>query len=128
MLFRLKYATLDRVNAPGWLLFVQGVGNYLMGFRGREPLSRERAMELESFMNDTRSSLRLFRAHGSRRDGPGLRERVPYKTPRVAEAEAACSIARDEKLWPTDKLDADNRIDPLEQALMAFIAEENGGW
>ncbi|MBS0483378.1 MAG: hypothetical protein JSR96_14785 [Proteobacteria bacterium] len=48
MLFRLKDATLYEVNAPAWEnLFVRGVASYLLGFETAEPLSRERAAELE---------------------------------------------------------------------------------
>lgn len=62
-LFRIKDASLGGDNAPEWKqLFVQGVGNYIAGFTSGEALSRDRAAELEAFMNDRRSSTGGFLA------------------------------------------------------------------
>jgi hypothetical protein len=61
MLFRLKDACIANENAPAWkTLFVQGVGNFLMGYCSYQTLTRERAQELERFMNDTRFSFSKF--------------------------------------------------------------------
>src|SRR5690606_30862055 len=62
MLFRLKDATLGADNTPAWKqLFVQGVGNYLQGYVSLSAqLTRERAAELEAFMNDADSSVGRF--------------------------------------------------------------------
>jgi len=67
MLFRIKDATLGGANAPDWQrLFVQGVGNYLQGWNGARGITRERAGELEAFMNDTSVSLSGFFGRMSR--------------------------------------------------------------
>ena len=61
MLFRLKDATLDAANAPEWTtFFVQAVGNHLMAHSDYHPLSRDRAAQLEDFMNDTHVSIGGF--------------------------------------------------------------------
>ena len=67
MLFRIKDACLTGDNAPEWkMLFVQGVANYLQGFGGYAPLSRERESELDAFMNShTDMSIRLRKSDKS---------------------------------------------------------------
>ena len=131
MLFRLKDATLNSVNAPGWeRLFVQGVGNFLMGFSGHEPLSRERASELEAFLNDTHSRVggffgRMVRSGVDR----GFREtfrRKPAAPGHDAVVSAAREITEDERLWLGAQFGGGEQLDPLEQALLIFIAEESG--
>jgi hypothetical protein len=133
MLFRLKDATLGAPNAAEWKqLFVQGVGNYLSGFNGYEPLSRERAAELEHFMNDSAVSIGGFlgRMAGSAVNGglaSGVRTVFGRKGPArdiAAEAAAAQDVTGDEKLWLQGRIDADGRLDEFEQALLAFLAEE----
>ena len=51
-------------------------------------------------------------------------------TPHVSsiddEVEEALQLTEGEELWLTDHLDADEELDPLEKALLAFIAEETG--
>jgi len=134
MLFRLKDATSDRVNTPGWeRLFVQGAGNFLMGFSGHQPLTRERAREMEAFMNDTRSGLgrffgRMFRSGFDRGFEQVFSRPLAMAGQSAAVAAAARNINDDEKLWLENRLDADDRLDPLEQALLTFIAEETGNW
>jgi len=135
MLFRLKDATLHRVNAPEWKrLFVQGVGNYLMGFSGAAPVSRERAAELETFMNDRRSSIGGFFGRvgkatfmenvfgvlgevlGSKEKGPG----------RAKLADEAREVDSAEQMWLEGQIDSDGQIDEYEQALLNFLEEESG--
>ncbi|MCB2080609.1 MAG: hypothetical protein KDE55_23300 [Novosphingobium sp.] len=135
MLFRIKDATLDASNAPEWKrLFVQGVGNYLMGFAGHAPLSRDRAAELETFMNDRSSSIgSFFRKVGKhavrgnfysdvlgifegRDEGPGLQDRV------ASDRE----VTDTEKMWLEDRIDANGIVDEYDQAVLDFIAEETG--
>lgn len=138
MLFRIKDATLYEVNAPEWEpLFVQGVANYLLGFAGQEPLSRERAAELEDFMNAPGAGIGSF----LRRMLGGEVEAEAEKgfgsllsiAPHVAdldddadEDDEAARIDPDEGLWLHDQIDADEELDPLEKALLAFIAGETG--
>ncbi len=135
MLFRIKDATLYETNADGWeKLFVQGVANYLLGFGGHEPLSRERALELENFMNAPGLGLGSFlrRMLGSDVDtevekGFGsLLSIAPHTVGIEEEAEEAAHMDPAEELWLRDKIDADEELDPLEKALLAFIAEETG--
>jgi len=67
MLFRIKDATLEAPNAAEWQrLFVQGVGNYLQGWTGGHAISRDRAAQLEGFMNDTAGGLGGFFSRMSR--------------------------------------------------------------
>ena len=129
LLFRLKDATLGADNAPEWKrLFVQGVGNYLQGFGGHEPLSRERAAELETFMNNSASSIGGFfsrMAHtgpvagfssvfGDQDDEPDL----------DAEVSAAHEVTSIENAWLKGQIDANGQIDDYDQALLDFLAEE----
>jgi hypothetical protein len=129
MLFRIKDATLAAANAPEWrTLFVQAVGNHLMAHSDYQPLSRERATELDSFMNDTRSGVGGFlgRLAGSNIND-GFRS-VFGKKPRPDDHDAAVAADRavvaDEQAWLTARIDADQRLDPLEKALFAFVAAE----
>ncbi|MEZ5734495.1 MAG: hypothetical protein R3E09_01615 [Novosphingobium sp.] len=131
LLYRIKDATLDAENSPEWKrLFVQGVGNYLMGFSGHTPLSRERAGELESFMDDHSSSIGgffgrmakhtikggLFDGFGDKKpEGPGL-------AARVAEAR---EVDTSEQTWLEGRIDGNARVDEFDQALLDFIAEES---
>jgi hypothetical protein len=132
MLFRLKDATLGKANAGEWQrLFVQGVGNYLMGFGGEEQLSQERATELESFMNDARPSLGGFfwRMAKTPVEGgiAGLFTRKAASPTLESQVDAAQAIDASEQLWLQGKLDADGQLDDLEKALLAFIAEDGNG-
>ena len=128
MLFRLKDATLTANNAPEWKrLFVQGVGNYLQGFGGSEPLSRERAAELESFMNNSAASIggffsRMARSNpvsgfssvfGAKAEEPDL----------DTEVSAAHEITGVEQSWLQGQIDANGLIDEYDQALLDFLAE-----
>lgn len=136
MLFRIKDATLSGTNAAGWQqLFVQGVGNYIAGFGGREQLSRTRAAELESFMNDRSSGVGRFMGRMLRSDVDNavtgaarvvFGRKQPAPDP-FAEAARAAEVTGEEQMWLQGKLDADDRLDPLEQALLAFLAEEDAG-
>lgn len=133
MLFRIKDATLYEVNAPDWeRLFVQGVGNYLLGFGGHEPLSRERAGELERFMSAEGSGIGgfLMRMATSTPDFSGAFGSLLEMGPPVPDIEGpaleAAEFTDQEDLWLLDRIDADEELDPLEKALLAFIAEETG--
>lgn len=127
LLFRLKDASLGLPNAPEWKqLFVQGVGNYLTGYTVHQPLSNERAAELEAFVNRPSEGVGRFLARMAHFDvqsgfaavfGPKPARR--YET----EAEAAAQIDADERSWLDARTDADGEIDEFERALMAFLAE-----
>lgn len=131
MLFRLKDATLGADNAAEWKrLFVQGVGSYLQGFGGYEPLSRERAGELEHFMNHTAANVGGFfsRMAGSMASGGLARGfgRKGLSRGIAAEAAQAHAITASENRWLRDRIDGDGEIDEYEQALLDFLVEEGG--
>lgn len=128
-LFRIKDATLLHNNAPDWpKFFVQAVGNYLMAHTSYKPLSRERAAELEHFMDDHSSSFGRFmgRMIGTVFSGGFLKEIRPHEAASNHDAavEADRAITADEAAWLKSKTNADHRLDPLEEALAKFIAEE----
>ena len=133
MLFRIKDATLGGANAPDWQrLFVQGVGNYLQGWNGARGITRERAGELEAFMNDTSVSLSGFFGRMSRTGrkelGAAAQGLLSGGTPPArdigGEARAAAAVTSAEQAWLDGRIAADNRTDPLEQALIAFLSED----
>lgn len=132
MLFRIKDAALDAENAPEWQrLFVQGVGNFLMGFSGAEPLSADRAAELERFMNDTGVSLGRAVTRLARSDvGDGFKSvfgrKGEHGPDRAQQAADAGEVTGDEKLWLDSRINADDRVDEYDQALLDFLAEETG--
>jgi len=130
MLFRIKDATLGQPNAPEWQrLFVQGVGNYLQGWTGGHEISRERAGELETFMNQTSSGLGSFFSRMSHVSGGDLRSAVRdllAGTPArdyAGEADADAALTSPEQSWLDARIAADGQTDPLEEALLAFLAE-----
>jgi hypothetical protein len=137
LLFRIKDATLYDSNAPEWQqLFVQGVANYLLGFGGHEPLSVERAGELEKFMNSEAAGIGGFlgRMLTSKPDLNGafaslLGDSGPDTGIEAFddEAEAAAVLEPSEADWLNDLLEADEELDELEKALIAFIDAETGG-
>ena len=132
MLFRIKDATLGAANAPEWeRLFVQGVGNYLQGWQGATGLTRERAGELESFMNDRSSNLGGFFQRMARVNTNGLAQAVREvrfgrrQPARDSAGEAARehAVTDTEKLWLDARIDGDDKIDALEEALLRFLSE-----
>lgn len=131
MLFRLKDATLGQPHAPEWQrLFVQGVGNYLQGWTGGHAISRDRAARLETFMNDTSSGLGRFFGRmtrlGARDLGAAAQDLLSGGKPTrdyAGEAEAEAALSSPEQAWIDGRIKADGRIDPLEEALLAFLAQ-----
>ena len=132
MLFRIKDAALHEVNAPEWeALFVQGIANYLLGFGGHEPLSHGRAVELEAFMNSEGAGVGGFlgRMLTAKPDVSGfgsLLSDAPVESDWAEEAEQAAVLEEAEADWLRDRLDADEELDDLEKALIAFIDAETG--
>lgn len=130
MLFRLKDATLGADNAAEWQrLFVQGVGNYLQGWQGAKGLTRERAAELEAFMNQPSGGLSGFlRRMGGVGAGDmraAARDLLTSPSARdfAREAGADAAVTASEQQWLVGQIGSDGQIDPLEQALLAFLAE-----
>jgi hypothetical protein len=133
MLFRIKDLTLYENNAPDWeKLFVQGVANFLLGFGGKEPLPVERAAELEAFMSAEGKGVGNFLARMMQADVEdgvsqafgSLLDIAPHGTDIDAEVEEALQLTESEEFWLLDHIDADEELDPMEKALLAFIAEE----
>lgn len=131
LLFRIKDATLAAANAPEWkTLFVQAVGNHLMAHSDYRPLARNEAAKLDAFMNDTGAGVGGFLGRMGR---AGLTEgfRTLFGAPAKTEDHDAAvaldrAIAPDELSWLKEKVQADTTLDPLEKALLAFVAEESG--
>ena len=135
MLFRIKDATLGADNAPEWAeLFVQGVGNFLMGHNRFAPLSGERAAQLDSFMNDATPRMGAFfgRMAGSDIGGSFASEagRVlgfgRKGTQRDLDAEVADDgrVTEIEDAWLQTQIDSNHQLDALDKALLRFIAAE----
>ncbi|HEY6817194.1 MAG TPA: hypothetical protein VI168_16775 [Croceibacterium sp.] len=128
LLFRLKDATLDAANAPEWKrMFVQGVANYLQGVASRSAqISRERAAELDAFMDDDSSSsvtgfLGRMAKGSPNAFGVVFGKKQPPRD-RLAELRAAEEVTADEQQWLDTHVHADGRIDEFEQALIEFLA------
>lgn len=129
MLFRLKDATLGADNAPEWKrLFVQGIGNYLQGFGGKEPLSSERAAELEGFMNNTAGGIGSFLSRMSHSNvKSGFANTFGHKPDVVdmdADAATAHAVTETEQAWLQGRIDANGQVDEYDQALLDFLAED----
>jgi hypothetical protein len=128
LLFRLKDATLGAENAPEWkTLFVQGVGNHLMAYTSYRPLDRQAAARLDAFMDDStvRIGGLLGRMAQAGLAGTGFAALAePERPDHEAAADAAQAVTPMESAWLQAKVDADTVLDPLEQALLDFIAEE----
>lgn len=129
MLFRLKDTALDANNAPEWQqLFVQGVGNYLMAFSSYAPLSNERAAQLEKFMDSATPSLLGFAARMARADvGAGMRAvfgRKAAAPDQQALLSSAEQVTHQENTWLQGQIDANDRVDEFDQALLDFLKEE----
>lgn len=130
LLFRLKDATRDVANSAEWKrLFVQGLGNYLMAYASYEPLSHERAAELEEFVTRPSGGVGRFFARMARSDLQGGFTGVFGRKPardHAAEVAAAQRVDGAEQAWLDTQVHADGAIDEYEQALLAFLAEESG--
>ncbi len=132
MLFRLKDKTLEDANAPEFKrIFVQGVGNYLMGFASHSAhVSRERMLELESFVADNKANVGRFMGQmvKSAPNAFGMvfgkkGDALPSREERASEdAEfTAC-----EQEWLDQLMAANGQTDGYDEALLEFIAEETG--
>jgi hypothetical protein len=126
MLFRLKDATLHQANAPEFQqIFVQGVGNALMGFANEAAhVSRERMLQLEKFVADNKPQLGRFMGQMAR-EVPnvfgvvfGKRSNAPGREEQVAQAEA---IVPFEQEWLDAQIAANGQIDAYDRALLDFI-------
>ncbi len=132
MLWRLKDNCLHAANAESWkTLFVQAVGNHLMAYSSYKPLDRADAQRLEAFMDDHRSSVLGFfeRMRAANPVAAGRSLLDDAKKPEFdhdAAFAAALAVTPGEDRWLQARILADGARDPLEEALLAFIAEESG--
>lgn len=128
MLFRLKDATLGAANSADWQrLFVQGIANHLMAHQSYSPISRDTAARLDQPYrpNPFRNVLAKLG-----RDPASFEEAFAGddEARRIAEHDAA--VARDGEVnsgeadWLERLFDGDGARDPLEQALLDFLAED----
>jgi hypothetical protein len=130
LLFRLKDATLGANNSSAWqALFVQGVGNHLMAHSDYQPLARDDAARLETFMNDNKASIGSFFSRMAKVSAGEMKKELSADAPIVSEHAAKVSadraITADEKSWLDCSIAQVSGKDPLEAALLAFIAEES---
>lgn len=130
LLFRIKDQTLEADNAPEWkTLFVQGVGNYLMADQRYQPLSTERTLELEKFMDDATPHLLGFaKRMGKANIGSGFaqvfgRKKLPV-IDRYAEMRAAEQVTTQEQTWLQGEIDGNGKVDAYDQALLDFIDQK----
>lgn len=129
MLFRIKDATLEQDNAPEFKrLFVQGVGNYLLGYAsGQAQITRERALELEAFVADNRVRVGRFMGRMAKSSPNvfgmvfGRRQTGPDRAAQLAQAEAITVVEQD---WLDAMIEANGAVDAYDQALIRFLAEE----
>ena len=129
MLFRLKDATLHQANAPEFkAIFVQGVGNALMGYANEAAhVSRERMLQLEAFVADNKPQLGRFMGQMAR-EVPnvfgvvfGKRNAAPSREEQVAAAEA---IVPYEQEWLDAQIAANGQVDDYDRALLDFIEQQ----
>jgi hypothetical protein len=133
MLFRIKDATLDGDNAPEWTtLFVQGVANYLQGWQGLTMPTAEQENSHARFLASRNSGIGGFMGRMVRTGpnglvqavrAPGFGRRAPTRD-FVAEARADHTITPYEKQWLDAHVGADDQVDPLEAALIAFLQQD----
>ena len=127
LLFRLKDASLGAANAPEWeRLFVQAVGNHLMAHNSYRPLARDEASRLDAFMADNQPSIAGFFRRMASAGLSGFSSAPAARPDRQALQDAARAIDPAEAAWLKERLAAQPGHDPLEVALLAFIAEESG--
>jgi hypothetical protein len=129
MLFRLKDATLGAGNSPDWQrLFVQGVANHLMAHQNYVPPSPEEEIRLEHVRKpDPLGFL-------SRMGEPATSEEVRQslfgedQSKKTADHDRAVSadaqVTPGEANWLKRFFEADGARDPMEQALLDFLAED----
>ncbi len=131
MLFRVKDAVVTHDNAPEFKrLFIQGVGNYLMGFASASAqISGERALELAAFISDNKVNVGRFMGRMAK-DAPNAFGKVfgrkGTKTGRDVLYAEAISVTSDEQDWLDAQIDANGEVDAYDQALLEFLAEETG--
>lgn len=133
MMFRLKDATLGHGNAPEWgLLFTDCVASYVQGFfHANAQIDHDRMVELETFMNNTTSSVGRFLGHMAKeipqaRNHLGMvfgRKERPGGAfeKRMAQGE---NLTQSESQWLDAMVQADGEVDELERSLLERLKTE----
>jgi len=130
MLFWLKDATLGANNSTSWQqLFVQGIANHLMAHQPYAPSNAaESPLDNPRTQTPFRSVLEKLGRNrgliGEILDGEDVARRL---VDRDAAAARDAEVTREEAEWLRTLLDADGARDPLEQALLDFLAEDGIG-
>ena len=134
MLFRIKDASLNAENSADWSkLFVQLVGNYLMAYGEYEAFTRHEAARMDGFMNDNKASVGGFFGRMAKSDIAGTFKDVfgsnvfgqkNAECGHIDAVEAARKVDEAENSWLHEKIHGDQNLDPLESALLDFIADE----
>ena len=114
ILFDLNDATLDAANDPAWSeLFVKAIGNHILAESGAQPPTREEALHLEEWINDTSVS-----------PGKFLRRMLSWK-PQVTDSTPAQGdadvIDAGEAEWLRKRILRNGRVDDNSRALLAFL-------
>ncbi|GAA5045748.1 hypothetical protein GCM10023208_00540 [Erythrobacter westpacificensis] len=131
VMFRIKDAVAGNDNAPEFKrLFVQCVGNYLMGFAHTSgQISRERMLELEAFVADNKANMGRFMGRMAKQAPNafgvvfGKKEATPDRAEQVA---AEAEVTGYEQDWLDAQIARSGEVDEYDQALLEFIAEETG--
>lgn len=130
MLFRLKDATLHQANAPEFKsIFVQGVGNALMGYANEAAhVSRDRMLQLEAFVADNKPQLGRFMGQMAREVpnvfGVVFGKRKEAGATREEQVAAAEAIVPYEQEWLDVQIAANGQVDDYDRALLDFIAQK----
>lgn len=131
VMFRIKDAVAGHNNVPEFKrLFVQAVGNYLMGFaHASGQVSRERMLELEAFVADNKVRVGHFMGRMAK-EAPnafgvvfGKKDKGSSRDQQVA---AEAEVTAFEQDWLDQQIAASGEVDEYDKALMEFIAEETG--
>lgn len=131
VLFQIKNAVAGNDNAPEFeRLFVQGVGNYLMGFaHSSGQISRERMLELEAFVADNKASIGRFMGNMAK-NAPNafgvVFGRKDEGSSRAEQAATEAKVTGIEQAWLDQQIAANGEVDAYDKALLEFIAEETG--
>ena len=112
---------------------MQLVGNYLMAYGEYEAFTREEAARMEAFMNDNKASIGGFFGRMAKSDiagtfkdvfGSDIFGKENADCGHISAVQAARKIEPSENSWLHDKIHSDQNLDPLESALLDFIADE----
>ena len=131
VLFQIKNAVAGNDNALEFeRLFVQGVGNYLMGFaHSSGQISRERMLELEAFVADNKASIGRFMGNMAK-NAPNafgvVFGRKDEGSSRAEQAATEAKVTGIEQAWLDQQIAANGEVDAYDKALLEFIAEETG--